>query len=181
MVGTTGRGDWCGELGSELPSYPKIGPSPRATRWLLKATTVRGRVRVPKLFNGKRGWQPSHGSRDHRHHYRPLLGYGTRAHPLGLNLLSTHSLGHQSNGFGFVTSLLGKPKTHELIDDSTTRRLLLSSPFDLLHSRLCVLERRAVHVISMTHQVELGDPQDSISCSFHLYLLRFAPKCPCFH
>ncbi|KAG5629213.1 hypothetical protein H5410_000930 [Solanum commersonii] len=39
-------------------------------------------------------------------------GYGTRAHPLGLNFMSTHSLGHQSSGFGFATSLLGKPKTY---------------------------------------------------------------------
>ncbi|KAG5580378.1 hypothetical protein H5410_051005, partial [Solanum commersonii] len=48
-------------------------------------------------------------------------------------------------------------------------------------NRLCVLERRAFHVISMTRQVELGDPHDSISCSFQPYLLRFAPKCLCFH
>uniref|UniRef100_M1DUX2 Uncharacterized protein n=1 Tax=Solanum tuberosum TaxID=4113 RepID=M1DUX2_SOLTU len=41
-----------------------------------------------------------------------MLGYGTKAHPLGLNLMSTHSLGHQSSGFGFTTSLSGKPKTH---------------------------------------------------------------------
>ncbi|KAG5629704.1 hypothetical protein H5410_001421 [Solanum commersonii] len=47
--------------------------------------------------------------------------------------------------------------------------------------RLHVLERRAVHVILVTHQVELGNPQDSISCSFQPYLFRFAPKCPCFH
>ncbi|KAG5585216.1 hypothetical protein H5410_045650 [Solanum commersonii] len=26
--------------------------------------------------------------------------------------MSTHSLGHQSSGLGFVTSHLGKPKTH---------------------------------------------------------------------
>uniref|UniRef100_M1DSP9 Uncharacterized protein n=1 Tax=Solanum tuberosum TaxID=4113 RepID=M1DSP9_SOLTU len=26
--------------------------------------------------------------------------------------MSTHSLGHQSSGFGFATSLSGKPKTH---------------------------------------------------------------------
>ncbi|KAG5577254.1 hypothetical protein H5410_057388 [Solanum commersonii] len=26
--------------------------------------------------------------------------------------MSTHSLGHQSSGFGFATSLLSKPKTH---------------------------------------------------------------------
>ncbi|KAG5630286.1 hypothetical protein H5410_002003 [Solanum commersonii] len=38
-------------------------------------------------------------------------GYGTRAHPFGLNLMSTHSLGYQSSGLGFVTSLSGKPKT----------------------------------------------------------------------
>ncbi|KAG5580960.1 hypothetical protein H5410_051587 [Solanum commersonii] len=41
-----------------------------------------------------------------------VLGYRTRAHPLQLNLVSTHSLGHQSSGFGFATFLLGKPKTH---------------------------------------------------------------------
>ncbi|KAG5632434.1 hypothetical protein H5410_004151 [Solanum commersonii] len=29
-----------------------------------------------------------------------------------MNLMSTHSLGNQSSGFGFVTSLSGKPKTH---------------------------------------------------------------------
>ncbi|KAG5571571.1 hypothetical protein H5410_061337 [Solanum commersonii] len=40
-------------------------------------------------------------------------GYGTRTHPLGLNLMSTHSLGHQSSGFGFATSLSSKSKTHE--------------------------------------------------------------------
>ncbi|KAG5585589.1 hypothetical protein H5410_046023 [Solanum commersonii] len=39
-------------------------------------------------------------------------GYGTRAHPLGQNLMSTHSLGHQFSGFGFATSLSSKPKTH---------------------------------------------------------------------
>ncbi|KAG5606317.1 hypothetical protein H5410_027809 [Solanum commersonii] len=39
-------------------------------------------------------------------------GYGARAHPLGPNLMSTHSLGHQSSGFGFATSLSGKSKTH---------------------------------------------------------------------
>ncbi|KAG5580852.1 hypothetical protein H5410_051479, partial [Solanum commersonii] len=38
--------------------------------------------------------------------------YWTRAHPLGLNLKSTHSLGHQSSGLGFATSLSRKPKTH---------------------------------------------------------------------
>ncbi|KAG5571880.1 hypothetical protein H5410_061646, partial [Solanum commersonii] len=36
----------------------------------------------------------------------------TRAHPLGLNLISTHSLGHQSSGLGFATSLSRKMKTH---------------------------------------------------------------------
>ncbi|KAG5615901.1 hypothetical protein H5410_015725 [Solanum commersonii] len=41
---------------------------------------------------------------------------------------------------------------------SVTRRLLLSSPFDPLPSRLRVLERRAVHVILATRQVKLGDP-----------------------
>ncbi|KAG5570235.1 hypothetical protein H5410_060001 [Solanum commersonii] len=41
-----------------------------------------------------------------------VLGYGTRAHPLGLNLMSTHFLGHQSSGLGFAISLSGKPKTH---------------------------------------------------------------------
>uniref|UniRef100_M1DCQ8 Uncharacterized protein n=1 Tax=Solanum tuberosum TaxID=4113 RepID=M1DCQ8_SOLTU len=46
--------------------------------------------------------------------------------------MSTHFLGHQSSGFGFVTSL------------------------------------------SATGQVKLNDPQDSISCSFQPYLLRFA-------
>ncbi|KAG5577012.1 hypothetical protein H5410_057146, partial [Solanum commersonii] len=40
--------------------------------------------------------------------------YGTRAHPLRLNLISTHSLGHHSSGLGFVTSFSGKPKTHGL-------------------------------------------------------------------
>ncbi|KAG5576269.1 hypothetical protein H5410_056403 [Solanum commersonii] len=39
-------------------------------------------------------------------------GYGTRAHTLRLNLMSTHSLGHQPSGFGFATSLSSKPKTH---------------------------------------------------------------------
>ncbi|KAG5585135.1 hypothetical protein H5410_045569, partial [Solanum commersonii] len=39
--------------------------------------------------------------------------YGTRAHALGVNLRSTHSLAHQSSGLGFVTSLSIKPKTHE--------------------------------------------------------------------
>ncbi|KAG5576893.1 hypothetical protein H5410_057027, partial [Solanum commersonii] len=58
---------------------------------------------------------------------------------------------------------------------SVTRRLLFSSPFDRLPSRLHVLERRAVHVILVTRQVKLGVPQDSISCSFQPYLLRFAP------
>ncbi|KAG5631081.1 hypothetical protein H5410_002798, partial [Solanum commersonii] len=38
--------------------------------------------------------------------------YGTRAHPLRLNLTSTYSLGHQSSGLGFATSLSGNPKTH---------------------------------------------------------------------
>ncbi|WMV32679.1 hypothetical protein MTR67_026064 [Solanum verrucosum] len=61
---------------------------------------------------------------------------------------------------------------------SATGQLLISSPFDPLSLRLRVLERRAVHVVSATRQVKLGDPQDSISCSFHPYLLRFAPKCP---
>ncbi|KAG5571411.1 hypothetical protein H5410_061177 [Solanum commersonii] len=41
-----------------------------------------------------------------------MLGYGTRAHPLELNLMSTHSLGYQSSGLGFATSLSSKPKTH---------------------------------------------------------------------
>ncbi|KAG5631018.1 hypothetical protein H5410_002735, partial [Solanum commersonii] len=34
-----------------------------------------------------------------------VLGYGARAHPLGLNLMFTHSVGHQSSGLGFSTSL----------------------------------------------------------------------------
>ncbi|KAG5595185.1 hypothetical protein H5410_036417 [Solanum commersonii] len=45
--------------------------------------------------------------------YHMKTRYGTRAHPLGQNLMSTHSLGHQSSGLGFATSLSGKPKTHE--------------------------------------------------------------------
>ncbi|KAG5595021.1 hypothetical protein H5410_036253 [Solanum commersonii] len=39
-------------------------------------------------------------------------GYVTRVHPLGKNLILTHSLGDQSSDFGFATSLSGKPKTH---------------------------------------------------------------------
>ncbi|KAG5599399.1 hypothetical protein H5410_030769, partial [Solanum commersonii] len=39
--------------------------------------------------------------------------YGTGDHPLRLNLISTHSLGHKSSGLRFATSLSGKPKTHE--------------------------------------------------------------------
>uniref|UniRef100_M1DWF2 Uncharacterized protein n=1 Tax=Solanum tuberosum TaxID=4113 RepID=M1DWF2_SOLTU len=56
-------------------------------------------------------------------------------------------------------------------------------PRRLIHfpSRLRVLEQRVVHVVSATCQVELGEPQDSISCSFQPYLLRVAPKCLCFH
>ncbi|KAG5590249.1 hypothetical protein H5410_040763 [Solanum commersonii] len=151
-------------------------------------------------------------------------GYGTRVHPLGLNLMSTHFLGHQSSGFGFATSFsvfiiftyyaaedclatlveiadeLGDLPFGQLIIFSvlplasshsgslggtvllreTDRRLLLSSSFDPLPSRLRVLERRAVQVILAIRQVELGDPHDSISCSFQPYLLCFVPRCPCF-
>ncbi|KAG5631578.1 hypothetical protein H5410_003295 [Solanum commersonii] len=32
-----------------------------------------------------------------------VLGYGTRAHLFGRNLMSTHSLSHQSSGLGFAT------------------------------------------------------------------------------
>ncbi|KAG5599286.1 hypothetical protein H5410_030656 [Solanum commersonii] len=162
-----------------------------------------------------------------------VLGYGTRAHPLGLNLMSTYSLGHQSSDFDYATSLLGKPKTQKthfqlgeakLLSSSLhkslsklerkllaricskivlrriVRRYWSRSPmnsaiYPLVSSspslssiltfwiigRLCVLERRAVHDVSATHQVKLGDPQDSISCFFQLYFLRFSPKYPCFH
>lgn len=41
-----------------------------------------------------------------------VLGYGSRAHPLGLNLMSSHYLGHQSNSPGFATCISSKPKTH---------------------------------------------------------------------
>ncbi|KAG5615276.1 hypothetical protein H5410_015100, partial [Solanum commersonii] len=41
-----------------------------------------------------------------------VLEYETRAHPLRLNVISTHSLGHQSSGFGLATSLSGKLKTY---------------------------------------------------------------------
>ncbi|KAG5630959.1 hypothetical protein H5410_002676 [Solanum commersonii] len=41
-----------------------------------------------------------------------VLGYGTMANPLKLNVMSTHSLEHQSSGLGFATSLSGKPKKH---------------------------------------------------------------------
>ncbi|KAG5615516.1 hypothetical protein H5410_015340 [Solanum commersonii] len=34
-----------------------------------------------------------------------VLGYGARDHPPGLNLMLTHSLGHQPSGFGFAISL----------------------------------------------------------------------------
>ncbi|KAG5605884.1 hypothetical protein H5410_027376 [Solanum commersonii] len=165
----------------------------------------------------------------HTHKVGHKRGYGTRAHLLRLNLMSTHFLGHHSSGgFSFATSLSGKPKTHrwlycaaadclailvEIADTlgdppfgqliafsvlplasshsgslggtvllrRTDRQLLLSSPFDPFPSRLRVLERRAIHIVLETRLVELGDPQDSICCSFQPYLLRFAPKCPCFH
>ncbi|KAG5600073.1 hypothetical protein H5410_031443, partial [Solanum commersonii] len=52
-------------------------------------------------------------------------GYGTRAHPLGLNLMSTHSLGHQSSGFGFATSLSGKLKTHGWLYCSAEERSVI--------------------------------------------------------
>ncbi|KAG5585972.1 hypothetical protein H5410_046406 [Solanum commersonii] len=139
-----------------------------------------------------------------------VLGYGIRAHPLGLNLMSTHSLGHQSSGFGFATSLSCKPKTHGLCCGGCSATLVeiadeLSNPpfnqliaFSVLPSassyagslggtvllcktnRLRVLEQRAVPVNSATRQVGLSDPHTFISCSFQPFLLRFAPKYPCF-
>ncbi|KAG5615487.1 hypothetical protein H5410_015311 [Solanum commersonii] len=154
--------------------------------------------------------------------------------------MSTHSLGHQSSGFGFTTSLSSKPKTHgwlcicnykpfrlnhnhylrkknkkthfqlgedELLssncaaeDRSATLVKITDELSDPLFNQLIafrilifwiigrystaslrVLEQKAVHVNSVTHQVGLGDPQTFISCSFQPFLLHFTPKCPCFY
>ncbi|KAG5631009.1 hypothetical protein H5410_002726 [Solanum commersonii] len=51
-----------------------------------------------------------------------VLGYGTMAHPLGLNLISTHSLGHQSS------DLVRRGKSSSP-SDSTTCPSYVSSPF----------------------------------------------------
>ncbi|KAG5590130.1 hypothetical protein H5410_040644 [Solanum commersonii] len=48
--------------------------------------------------------------------------------------MSTHSLGHQSSGLGFATSLSGKPKTHGYRVRRMTRQLF---PF-LSHRRLVI-------------------------------------------
>ncbi|KAG5594933.1 hypothetical protein H5410_036165, partial [Solanum commersonii] len=70
-----------------------------------------------------------------------------------------------------------------VVEDCSTRLVEIADelgdiPFGQLIA-LRVLERRAVHVISVTRQVKLGNQQDSISCSFQPYLLRFAPKINC--
>ncbi|KAG5630659.1 hypothetical protein H5410_002376 [Solanum commersonii] len=64
-------------------------------------------------------------------------GYGTRAHPLGLNLMSTHSLGHQYSGFGFATPSRQAENTwtHFQLGE---KELLSSS----LHKTLSKLERK---------------------------------------
>ncbi|KAG5599761.1 hypothetical protein H5410_031131 [Solanum commersonii] len=128
-----------------------------------------------------------------------VLGYGIRAHPLGLNLMSAHSLGHQSSGFCFTISLSDKPKTDgcaaedcsvtlfeiaDELDDPPFGQLIAFSVLHLVSSHSGSLggtmllrgTHRAVYVISMTRQVELGDPQNSISCSFQPYLLHFKPN-----
>ncbi|KAG5576958.1 hypothetical protein H5410_057092 [Solanum commersonii] len=88
-----------------------------------------------------------------------VLGYGTRAHPLGQNLMSTHSLGHQSSSFGFVTSFSGKPKIHGWIC------ICNNKPFRLNHNHL----RRP---ISKLREEEL------LSLSLHKTLSKLERKYP---
>ncbi|KAG5629130.1 hypothetical protein H5410_000847, partial [Solanum commersonii] len=73
----------------------------------LKTTKFKGRANGNKFPLGQLTPFQMRSSRT------PICRYGTRAHPLGLNLMSIHSLGHQSSGLCFAISLLGKPKTHE--------------------------------------------------------------------
>ena len=41
-----------------------------------------------------------------------VLGYGTRAHPLRLNLMSTHTLGDQPSDLSFMTTLSQASQKH---------------------------------------------------------------------
>uniref|UniRef100_M1DM37 Uncharacterized protein n=1 Tax=Solanum tuberosum TaxID=4113 RepID=M1DM37_SOLTU len=63
---------------------------------------------------------------------------------------------------------------------STTRRLLLSTPFDPLPLGLRILEHRAKCVPSAICQKDLAILRSSFFRSFQPFLLRFAPKCPRF-
>ncbi|KAG5585784.1 hypothetical protein H5410_046218 [Solanum commersonii] len=70
--------------------------------------------------------------------------------------MSTHSLGYQSSGFGFMTSLLGMPKTHgikkthfQLMEDE-----LLSSS---LHKTLSKRERKDFLTTLVDIANELGN------------------------
>ncbi|KAG5615914.1 hypothetical protein H5410_015738 [Solanum commersonii] len=123
-------------------------------------------------------------------------------HPLRLNLMSTHSLGHQSSGFGFATSLSGKPKTHRWLycaakDRSTTlieitdelgdppfNQLIAFSILPSASSYFGSLGSTASRTGTKGGACQFGDSPSWTrrSADFHFlfFLALSSPKCPCF-
>ncbi|KAG5599367.1 hypothetical protein H5410_030737 [Solanum commersonii] len=125
------------------------------------------------------------------------------SHPLGLNLMSTHSLGHQSSGFGFATSLSASQKhmvfTNCVAEDCSATLVEIADelgdpPFVLLHEtnrRLtdCFFPRLLIHFLQgfsywneghfmsfrRLAKLNLVIRRISFLVLFSTYLLRFAP------
>ncbi|KAG5615088.1 hypothetical protein H5410_014912 [Solanum commersonii] len=92
------------------------------------------------------------------------IRYGTRAQPLGLNLMSTHFLGHQSSDFGFATSFSGKPKT--------LGWLLKSNGYKKLN-----LDLNKGRIMDKTH-FQLGDDEILLSSNLRKTLSKLERKYP---